>query len=232
MGLFCMTSRSAHAGARGYNATLMALAVASLGMALMVFPKSASALQNVGGGYYCDVTTYDVDGEVQGWFYDNCYYDFGGGGHPGPDPSGYHPLPGGGGPGGGNPDPCSSGLVATEGAAHPNLRQPTDPGDGNGGGSNGGSNCGAEPVNSTTVNTNAVGTCKQGPRGTIDTAAANAWLTGWYNPHPTWWRGLHPSGTGLEVFKINFSDGSYKYYRWTKYADIYALDEYDSTCHE
>lgn len=71
-------------------------------------------------------------------WYDNCFFDPNwGGGAPGPDPTGYHPLPGGG--GGGNTNPCTSGLVANRGGALPSFVPPTDPDDPGGGGSGGGS---------------------------------------------------------------------------------------------
>lgn len=111
---FCLSARlllrkrrSAH---RSVSAILTVATVATFGMALMAFPKPASARIMVGGGYFCDATIYDVGGVVQGVWYDNCIYDppFGGGGSPGPDPTGYHPLPDGGGGGGNpNPNPCS-----------------------------------------------------------------------------------------------------------------------------
>lgn len=122
---------------RSGSAILSAAVVVFLGTGLMAVSSPAAAMINVGGGYYCSVTTYSVDGEIQGWFYDNCFYG-GGGGNPGPDPGGYHPAPGGGGGPDGNPGNCPN-LVAPDDSSHLNLLPPTDPGDGGGSGGGGGS---------------------------------------------------------------------------------------------
>ena len=125
---------------KGGKSILLAATMAFLGAALAMVPRSAEARIFVGNGYYCSLTFYYVGGTLQGYYLDNCIYDSPWS-NPAPNPDGYYPypenpIPSGGDPGGNDPSPCETGLVA-RGGVHPNLVPGPGP-DGPGGGAGGG----------------------------------------------------------------------------------------------